>query len=143
MSWNNCIAFVLNAAVIALWVVTARADTVVHCDPMGAPEAVKITPDAALDATCDTYTDEAGQEARMCQWTFAYRSEAAQDAFEAVQTAMDGCYPKTIPAGGDVNHPDSFNQVFYTSENARLSLSLKDKAQRQTTHLFFRIETPP
>lgn len=143
MTWTNCIAFVLNAAVIALWVVTARAETVVDCDPMGAPDKVKIAPDAALASDCGTYTDEAGQEARMCQWTFEYRSKAARDAFEAVEIAMDGCYPKTIPEGTDVNHPDSFNQVFYSTDKERLSLSLKDKAQHQTTHLFFRVETLP
>ena len=143
MTWNNCLTLILNAAVIALWVVTARAETAVQCAPMGAPDAIEITSDAALASDCDTYTDEAGQEARVCQWTFAYRSEAAQDAFATIEAALDGCYPKTIPSGGDVNHPDSFNQVFYKIENERISLSLKDKAQRQTTHLFLRTETAP
>lgn len=147
MNWINWITFALNALVIALWVATARAGTAVSCETLGPSDSIAIAPDAATDAECGTYLDEAGQEATVCQWQFAYRSDDAKEAFNASETAFDGCFNKTIPdsttTGTDVNHPDSYDQVFYTTDDALISLALKDKAQRDATYLFLRIETAP
>lgn len=143
MNWNKCIAVILNGLVIALWVATARADTTVTCDPLGSADSISIASDAAQSSQCDSYLNEAGQDAKACQWRFEYRSGAATEAFAASEAALDGCFNKTIPVGTEVNHPDSFNQIFYTTETQLISLSLKDKAQHQATYLFLRIETAP
>lgn len=143
MNWVNWIALSLNALVIALWVAAARADTAVTCEPLGAANSIDISPSAATGKECGTYLDEAGRDAMVCQWQFDYRSPDAQEAFTASETALDGCFNKTIPDGTDVNHPDSYDQVFYTTDTALISLALKDKAQSDATYLFLRIETAP
>ncbi|MEM7596192.1 MAG: hypothetical protein AAF382_00760 [Pseudomonadota bacterium] len=143
MNWVNWIAFALNALVIALWVATARAETAVSCEPLGAADSIDISPSAATQEECGTYLDQAGRDAQVCQWQFTYRSDEAKHAFEASETAFDGCFNKTFPEGSDVNHPDSYDQVFYTTETALISLALKDKAQSNATYLFLRIETAP
>lgn len=143
MNWVNWIAFALNAVVIALWVATARADTAVTCEPLGAADSIDISPSAASAEECGTYLDEAGRDATVCQWQFGYRSQDAKEAFTSSESAFDGCFHKTIPDGTDVNHPDSYDQVFYTTETALISLALKDKAQSDATYLFLRIETAP
>ena len=61
----------------------------------------------------------------------------------ATEAALDGCFPKTVTLGTDVNHPDSYDQVFYNAETQVISLSLKDKAQHRATYLFLRVETAP
>lgn len=143
MNWVNWIAFALNALVIALWVSTVRAETLVSCEPLGAADSISIAPDNAVSTECSAYIDEAGQNAEACSWQFAYRSDAAFEAFEATETVLDGCFNKTIPDDDGVNHPDSYNQIFYTTEENQISVSLKDKAQHQSTYLFLRIETAP
>lgn len=143
MNWINWIAVIVNAGIIVAWVAAARAQTQVACEPMGSAQSIEIAPQNGPAPECGTYLDEAGQSARVCQWQFAYRSDAALAVFDASMTALDGCFKKTVADTADVNHPDSYNQVVYSTENAMISLSLKDKAQHQATYLFLRIETAP
>ena len=139
---NKALRGYLHVVCLTL-VTTAMAETAVQCEPLGSADTVQIAPDEALSSDCGAFLDETGAPAQFCQWKFDYRSDAAQAAFSASELALDGCFNKTLPSGGDVNHPDSYDQIFYTAENKLISLSLKDKAQQQATYLFLRIETAP
>ena len=143
MNNTKTLRLILYVSAAALWCAEAAAETTISCSPMSSPESIELTFSDASRSECGTYLDEAGQDATFCQWTFAYRSSPAKEAFLATETALDGCYTKTGVVGTDVNHPDSYDQVFYSAGSQAISLSLKDKAQHQATYLFLRIETAP
>lgn len=143
MSNNSPLKSALYVTMAALCPSAAAAETSLACGPMGSPESIELSFSDASSSDCGTYLDEAGQDATFCQWTFAYRSSPAKEAFLASQTALDGCYTKTGVTGSHVNHPDSYDQVVYSADSQVISLSLKDKAQHQATYLFLRVETAP
>lgn len=129
----------LVAALIALST-AAQAETSVTCAPFGSPDSIAISSSAAQSDECGQFLDSASQPAQFCQWQFPYRSKAAKDAYLASETALDGCFNKQAADTNAVNHPDSYDQLLYTTDEHLISLSLKDKAQLNSTFLFLRIE---
>ncbi|MEL7013357.1 MAG: hypothetical protein AAFO72_08755 [Pseudomonadota bacterium] len=143
MNNNRSLKFVLYVVSLTLWPATSAAETTTSCVPMGLPESIELAFSDASSSDCGTYLDEAGKDATFCQWTFAYRSPPAKEAFLAAEYALDGCFEKTGVLGTNVNHPDSYDQVLYSAGSQAISLSLKDKAGHQATYLFLRVETAP
>ena len=143
MNKNKSLRAAAYVALAMLWPALTAAETSVTCVPNGSPDEIALTFSDTSSSECGTYLDETGQDATFCQWTFAYRSSPAREAFEAAEAALDGCFPKTVTLSAHVNHPDSYDQVFYNAETQVISLSLKDKAQHQATYLFLRVETAP
>lgn len=143
MNKNISLKAAAYVAFAALWPALSAAETSVTCVPKGSPEEIALSFSDASSSECGTYLDEAGHDATFCQWKFAYRSSPAKEAFLATEAALDGCFQKTGILGTDVNHPDSYDQVFYSAVTQVISLSLKDKAQHRATYLFLRVETAP
>ena len=126
-----------NLGVLACLVlpVIARA----QCDPLADPSKLVL----ASEVQCGNYIDENGRHALFCQWVFEYRAPAAKDAFAKAQTALIDCFEESRAAEGQVNHPDSYDQVVLLGRSTRVSLALKDKAAHSATYLFLRIEDMP
>lgn len=76
----------------------------------------------------------------VCHWSFDYRSAAAEDAFDTIQDRLSACLGSTPVSDAPVNHPDSYRLVQYEKEDALISLSLKDKASRQQSFVFLRVD---
>ncbi len=136
-----CLITVLSLVITPTARAQANAD--VSCEPLGSAQSIEISAPAALSSDCGAYLDDAGQEAQFCQWRFDYRSDTALAAFSAAETALDGCFNKAVPDHAQVNHPDSYQQVFYTTPDHQISVALKDKGQLNATFLFLRIESAP
>jgi hypothetical protein len=98
-----------------------------------------LLPDA-IASDCGTYVDEAGQGARYCQWKFDYRSDAARSAYRSTKADLEKCHPIQASEQAEVNHPDSYDQVFFIAGDHVISLALKDKASHAASYLFLRVE---
>lgn len=88
---------------------------------------------------CRIATEPDGS-AYYCLWQYPYRAEAARAAFAALESQLAAC--TGVSAGRDdfgVNHPDSYAARLYDLDQARIVVSLKDKAAERRTVIFLRV----
>ncbi len=92
-------------------------------------------------SSCQTSLALSGGQSQTCGWAFAYRSEAAQQAFDAVLDALVLCLGKHAAVRKDtaVNHPDFYDLRLFRSETAEIAVSIKDKGALQETYVFLRV----
>jgi hypothetical protein len=74
-----------------------------------------------------------------CRWTFAYRSGEARAWLQKLDRRIHECVSLPIEVIDDtaVNHPDTFEQRRYLFGKNEISLSAKDKAANDQSHVFF------
>ena len=90
--------------------------------------------------SCSSSLGLSGIQSAHCIWAFTYRAEAATVAFEEALARITECAPSAVSPEQDqaVNHPDFYDLRVLPIDGGEVGLSLKDKAERQSTFLFFR-----
>ncbi|MEM1276106.1 MAG: hypothetical protein AAGH74_06260 [Pseudomonadota bacterium] len=91
------------------------------------------------DATqCATALGETGPSP-YCFWRYELRAPEAQRAFDMLLSQIQTCVGLEAPqADQDVNHPDTYTARLFQTDQANLSLSLKDKSTLGETLIFLR-----
>ena len=77
-----------------------------------------------------------------CMNAFQYRSNTAITRFEGEVASIQDCFPgdAALPAPNGVNHPDTHNVRMFLVDQARITVSLKDKAQHGKSYVFLQVE---
>ena len=98
-------------------------------------------PATPMVAECRTSIQLGGRQQTQCGWPFAYRSDAASEAFERLNDAVSDCLgPETVATRDQsVNHPDFYDLRLYQVGEREIGVSLKDKAGLQETYVFLRV----
>lgn len=93
---------------------------------------------------CQTSLTLSGAQDLHCRWTFAYRAEAAQVAFQDIITDVSACLGPDAVQSTDqsVNHPDAYDLRLFALGDLTYAVSLKDKGALQQTLVFVRIPVP-
>ncbi len=140
-------------AVIAIAAFPAQAD--VFCDEVTsllASDALKAgdvrisLPDAAAGtASCRSSLALGGARSLNCHWTFAYRSDEAQTAFEGATSSLERCFNGQAQPIADqaVNHPDFYDLKVFQHPQGEVGISLKDKGALAQTLIFLRVAPAP
>ena len=78
---------------------------------------------------------------KLCRWSFDYRDPSALEWAGELETRILDCVPAAValPPEPGVNHPDTHLVQNYRIDGRRVALSVKDKAQRQQTHVFLHV----
>lgn len=92
-------------------------------------------------ADCRTTLSLGGGRDLNCNWSFAYRSEAALAAFESVIAEVTECLGPDAVQSTDqqVNHPDAYDLRMFQVDGQEFAVSLKDKGALQQTLIFLRV----
>lgn len=79
-----------------------------------------------------------GADSYHCAWSYPYRDEAANAAFEALNQELRNCLNAGAESADDqeVNHPDSYDQRRYQSDEVTVTISIKDKGALNRTYVF-------
>ena len=113
-------------------------------DCLGSTETKELSALASDDPVhCATNLELGVGKARVCQWSFAYRSAAAATRYAALSAELTSCLGARKEHSAPVNHPDSFEQIKFTSGGVTVSISLKDKGADQVTLLFVALAPVP
>jgi hypothetical protein len=95
-------------------------------------------------AHCDTSLALGGTRNVHCVLEFAYRSEGATRAFEALVAEVTACIgpAATITLDQSVNHPDAYDLREFEEGGRSYAVSIKDKGALQQTLVFVRVSRP-
>ena len=90
---------------------------------------------------CGFSIDMSGRHSAHCRWAFAYRAQAAMDAFSDALDALSACVDRPGPGVKDaaVNHPDSYDLRLFRHAGGTIGLSIKDKVALQKTFVMLRV----
>ena len=77
-----------------------------------------------------------GGRSLHCMWAFAYRSEAATQAFETLLNQIGKCGGDSAVQDQDVNHPDFYDLRLFSVADNTVGVSLKDKGALSQTLVF-------
>lgn len=77
-----------------------------------------------------------------CRWKFPYRARQAYDTFDGFVRGVNDCIGRQATVHGDqsVNHPDYYALRRYETEQAVVSVSVKDKGALGSTFVFIRVQ---
>ena len=77
-----------------------------------------------------------------CGWEFPYRAKQAYDTFDAFVRGVNDCIGQqaTLHTDQSVNHPDFYALRRYETEQADVSVSVKDKSALGRTFVFIRVQ---
>lgn len=141
---------VIVAILAILMPLDALADETSRCADLkvlveqASTKSVLLDAGASLAATlnaehCGTALTQSGSRELHCRWSFAYRAAEAEATQDRLASDIRNCLnaAKVAPEQG-VNHPDTYDQQLFRTEDAELSLSQKDKAALQRTFVFLR-----
>ncbi|MEP5731806.1 MAG: hypothetical protein ABJL67_20800 [Sulfitobacter sp.] len=90
----------------------------------------------ANQAGCRRSLSAGGGSALHCMWSFAYRTDAAMQAFTQILGQMSTCGATQIRQDQSVNHPDFYDLRSYDFPNTTVGVSIKDKGALQQTLIF-------
>ncbi|MEM6374950.1 MAG: hypothetical protein AAF686_01840 [Pseudomonadota bacterium] len=76
----------------------------------------------------------------VCQWSFDYRSAAANALFGHISADLVACLGPAKALEPGVNHPDSYQLRQFEAPERLISLSLKDKASLEQSFVFLRVD---
>ena len=79
--------------------------------------------------------------AYYCAWAFPYRAELAGETFNSLARDVEDCIGTGATAQGaqSVNHPDTYDVRRFQTEEADVSVAIKDKVALDATYVFLRI----
>ncbi|MEM7122980.1 MAG: hypothetical protein AAF563_16995 [Pseudomonadota bacterium] len=79
--------------------------------------------------------------AYYCAWAFPYRAELAGETFDRLARDIGDCVGAgaTAQSGQSVNHPDTYDVRRFQTEEADVSVAIKDKVAMDATYVFVRI----
>ncbi|MEH6647967.1 hypothetical protein [Sulfitobacter sp.] len=95
-----------------------------------------LSEDGAAQAGCQTSLNIGGGKSLHCMWAFAYRSDAATEAFETLLRQVANCGGESVMRDQDVNHPDFYDLHLFTFADSTVGVSLKDKGALSQTLVF-------
>jgi hypothetical protein len=77
-----------------------------------------------------------------CGWEFPYRAQHAYDTFDEFVRGVNECIGQhaTLHTDRSVNHPDYYALRRYETEQADVSVSVKDKGALGSTFVFIRVQ---
>ena len=77
-----------------------------------------------------------------CGWEFPYRAQQAYDTFDELVRGVNDCIGRqaTLHSDQSVNHPDYYALRRYETEQADVSVSVKDKGALGSTFVFIRVQ---
>lgn len=77
-----------------------------------------------------------------CGWEFPYRAKHGYDRFDAFVRGVNACIGQraTLHSDQSVNHPDYYALRRYETEQAEVSVSVKDKSALSRTFVFIRVQ---
>ena len=86
-----------------------------------------------------------GFERMTCRWSFVYRDVSANKLYDQLVNVGLSCLtdPGDMQQDDSVNHPDSYAAQLFDLDRARLTVSLKDKAATQNSHVFLHVTSVP
>ncbi len=87
-------------------------------------------------------TKKSKSSSYQCGWEFPYRAQQSYDTFEELVRGVNGCIGQraTLHSDRNVNHPDFYALRRYETEQADVSVSVKDKSALSRTFVFFRVQ---
>lgn len=93
-------------------------------------------------AECRTSLALSGASHVHCNWSFAYRSDQAEQVFQGLIRAMEACLgpEATMTSDSSVNHPDAYDLRMFDKGGQEFAVSLKDKGALQQTLVFVRVQ---
>lgn len=92
--------------------------------------------EGAAQAGCQTSLNIGGGKSLHCMWVFAYRSDAATQAFETLLRQIATCGGESAMQDQDVNHPDFYDLHRFNFAKNTVGVSLKDKGALSQTLVF-------
>lgn len=124
---------------------SASADA--FCDDMTAMAGQGATPAFAgmpEQIVCSTSLMLSGETQMQCSWPFAYRSDAAEAAFEMMLADVRVCLGLDAIETNDqdVNHPDFYDLRLFALDEQVIGVSLKDKSSLQETYVSLQVTLP-
>ncbi len=77
-----------------------------------------------------------------CGWEFPHRAQQAYDTFDEFVRGVSDCIGQqaTLHRDQSVNHPDFYALRRYETEQAEVSVSVKDKSALGRTFVFIRVQ---
>ena len=126
---------------LILLATTAQADTLCEKLDTAQPGILVLRQGPA---ECRSSLAMGGAQHIHCAQVFAYRSEAATDAFDAVLHDLTQCLGPTATQTTDqiVNHPDAYDLREFDLDGRGYAVSIKDKGALQQTFVFVRVQMP-
>ena len=91
--------------------------------------------------TCQLANQLSGGKELVCFWQYEYRNSEAAEQFWRLNIEFQELAGTESPAVEDldVNHPDYYDLKTYNTNDAMVSVSLKDKAALDQTFVFLRV----
>ena len=97
---------------------------------------------ALAGASYCSVTKKSKSSSYQCAWEFPYRAQQAYDTFDELVRGVNGCIGEraTLHSDRNVNHPDFYALRQYETEQAVVSVSVKDKSALSRTFVFIRVQ---
>jgi hypothetical protein len=112
---------------------------------MGKPNGAAGDHDVTLTLAGASYcfvTKKPKRNLYHCGWEFPFRAKQAYDTFDEFDRDVNDCIGQhaTVHNDQSVNHPDFYALRRYETEQADVSVSVKDKSALSRTFVFIRVE---